>query len=78
LSLFIYIFRKQKQAQIPELPQIESNRSLVDVDAEVFRLTQREKIRQVEGLELIASEVGYFASLSHLVFRWVVTVTASS
>jgi glycine/serine hydroxymethyltransferase len=38
------------------VPKIESNRSLTEIDPEVFYLAQREKKRQIEGLELIASE----------------------
>eukprot|EP01102_Stenamoeba_stenopodia_P005660 TRINITY_DN16404_c0_g1_i1.p1 TRINITY_DN16404_c0_g1~~TRINITY_DN16404_c0_g1_i1.p1 ORF type:complete len:469 (+),score=106.28 TRINITY_DN16404_c0_g1_i1:119-1525(+) len=39
-----------------ERPKIDSNRPVAEVDPEVFALIQREKTRQLEGLELIASE----------------------
>ena len=35
------------------------SRSLAEADPEIHKLVEREKHRQVEGIELIASEVGH-------------------
>jgi glycine/serine hydroxymethyltransferase len=50
-SLLLLIRNKDEQNKF------EGNRSLKEVDEEIYNLIQEEKDRQIRGLELIASEV---------------------
>jgi glycine hydroxymethyltransferase len=46
----------QQHIMSSTVPKLEGNKSLEDVDPELFDLIEQEKVRQFKGIELIASE----------------------
>jgi len=59
-----------------DIPQSWTGRSsLLDSDPELKSLIQREKDRQVSGLELIASEVGVVCGCDYRKYEWLFSLS---
>lgn len=63
--------------------QIKLQKSLMEVDPEVFQIIEKERARQRKGLELIASEVNFmtalfFSSSLSFVFAPIFSLTRTS